>query len=194
MSDRSMLPTGDLLYIDLGIVVNRCHDIDELIIDEMMESNLIRHQRGNDFNLAHKNAKVRYWIGADVGCSECSDALWEYLSYYEGDRERYSDDDGDSMDWELMQSDLDNDNGPIIYAFHGDRSSKTQCSNCNKEFFYANLKDHMVHADGEGNNISPLRGYPRSPVGRSDTIVHGYLCHPCMEWFRSSLIDGRIVK
>ena len=81
-----MIPTGDLLYIDLGIVVNRGG---ELIVEEMMESNLIRHQRGNDFNLAHKNAKVRYWIGADVGCSECSEILVDFLSYYPDDRERY---------------------------------------------------------------------------------------------------------
>jgi len=127
MADRSMIPTGDLLYIDLGIVVNRCYD-DELIIDEMMESNLIRHQRGNDFILAHKNAKVRYWIGADVGCSECSEMLVDFLHYYPEDRETYVDDDGD-FDWELMQSDLENGTGMIQYAFEGDRSSKTRCAN-----------------------------------------------------------------
>ena len=94
--DRSMIPTGDLFYIDLGIVVNRGG---ELVVEEMEESQLIRHQRNNDFNLAQKDAKVRYWIGADVGCPECSETLWDYLSYYPDDRERYVDDDGD-FDWE----------------------------------------------------------------------------------------------
>lgn len=192
MADRSMIPTGDLLYIDLGIVVNRCYD-DELIIDEMMESNLIRHQRGNDFILAHKNAKVRYWIGADVGCSECSEMLVDFLHYYPEDRETYVDDDGD-FDWELMQSDLENGTGMIQYAFEGDRSSKTRCANCEQEFFYRNLLEHMIHADGEGNGIRPIRGYPKSPGGRGDVIVHGFLCHPCMEWFKESLVKGRIVK
>jgi len=188
--DRSMIPTGDLFYIDLGIVVNRGG---ELVVEEMEESNLIRHQRGNDFNLSHKDARVRYWIGADVGCPECSDVLFDYLSYYPEDRERYVDEDGD-FDWELMQSDLENDNGMIGYAFQGDRGSKTDCANCEQEFFYTNLMDHMIHADGGGNEISPLRGYPRAPVGRSDTIVHGFLCDPCMEWFKSTLVKGRIVK
>lgn len=193
MSDRSIIPTGDLIYIDLGIVVNRCYDDEELVIDEMMESNLIRHQRSNDFNLSHKDAKVRYWIGVDIGCSECSEALWDYLSYYPEDRQKYVDDDGD-MDWEHIASDLDNDTGMIYYAFEGDRGSKTQCANCEEEFFYTNLMKHMIHADGEGNRLSPIRGYPKAPVGESDFIAHGYLCDPCMEWFKKSLVEGRIVK
>ena len=191
-----MIPTGDLHYIDLGIVVNRCYG-DELIIDEMEESQLIRHQRGNDFNLAQKDAKVRYWIGADVGCSECSETLWEYLSYYEGERERYLDDDGESIDWELMQSDLENDTGMIGYAFQGDRGSSARCANCAEGFFYTNLMGHMIHADGGGHEISPIRGVPRShfvPAGRRDVVVHGFLCDPCMEWFKSTLVEGRIVK
>ena len=188
-----MIPTGDLFYIDLGIVVNRCHD-DELIVEEFTESNLISHQRQNDFNLSYKDAKVRYWIGADVGCSECNEALLDFLSYYPDDRERYVDDDGD-FDWELLQSDLENDNGMIGYAFEGDRSSTTQCANCEEEFFYRNLMEHMIHADGEGNEIRPIHGFPKTSVGRrSDVIVHGFLCYPCMEWFRSSLVDGRIIK
>ena len=162
-----------------------------------MESKLIRHQRGNDFVLQHKGAKVRYWIGADVGCSECSEAILNYLSYYPEDRERYVDDDGD-MDWELMQSDLENDSGMIRYAFEGDRGSKTRCANCEEEFFYTNLLDHMVHADGEGNEISSMS--PFAPVGAGllptpkDVVVHGFLCDPCMEWFKSTLVEGRIVK
>lgn len=193
MSDRSMIPTGDLFYIDLGIVVNRGG---ELVVEEMEESQLISHQRQNDFNLAQKDAKVRYWIGADVGCSECNETLVDYLSYYPEDRERYVDDDGD-FDWELMQSDLENDTGMIGYAFQGDRGSKTRCANCAEEFFYTNLMEHMIHADGEGNEISPIRGVPRSqfvPAGRRDVVVHGHLCHPCMDWFKSTLVKGRIVK
>lgn len=193
MSDRSMIPTGDLIYIDPSYCINRRFDTSMIEIEEMAESNLIRHQRSNDFNLAHKNAKVRYWIGADVGCPECSEALWDYLSYYPEDRQKYVDDDGD-MDWEHIASDLDNDTGMIGYAFEGYRGSKTQCANCEEEFFYTNLLDHMIHADGEGNEIRPIRGFPKATVGRGDVVVHGFLCDPCMEWFKSTLVEGRIVK
>ncbi len=193
MSDRSMIPTGDLIYIDPSYCINRRFDTFMIATEEMVESNLIRHQRSNDFNLAHKNAKVRYWIGTDVGCPECSEAVWDYLSYYPEDRQKYEDDDGD-VDWELMQSDLDNDTSMISYAFQGDRGSKTRCANCEEEFFYINLMDHIIHADGEGNELSPIRGYPKAPVGESAFIAHGYLCNPCMEWFKKSLVEGRIVK
>ena len=194
MSDRSMIPTGDLLYIDQGYCINRRFDTFMIVTEEMAESNLIRHQRSNDFNLAHKNAIVRYGIsGADVGCSECNDMLFDFLHYYPEDRERYVDDEGD-IDWELMQSDLEDDTSMIRYAFEGDRSSMTTCANCEQEFFYRNLLDHIVHADGEGNEISPIRGFPKSPAGRNDVIVHGFLCDPCMEWFKESLVEGRIVK
>lgn len=193
MSDRSSIPTGDLIYIDQGYCINRRFDTSMIVTEEMMESNLIRHQRGNDFVLQHKDAKVRYWIGADVGCSECSEALLNYLSYYPEDREIYIDDDG-NIDWELMQSDLENASGMIRYAFEGDRGSKTRCANCEEEFFYTNLLDHMIHADGEGNEIRPIRGFPKATVGRGDVVVHGFLCDPCMEWFKSTLVEGRIVK
>jgi len=39
-----------------------------------------------------------------------------------------------------------------------------------------------------------MRGFPKSPAGRHDVVVHGFLCDPCMEWFKSTLVEGRIVK
>ena len=197
-----MLPTGDYHTIWLWFLINRTGD--EIEISEWEDSPLMDHQAQVNANLKSRGSSgtdrrgdteiVRYYPGVDIACNTCHESVFDYLSYCEEyDRDKYTDDDGDA-DWEMLQSDLDNRTGMVSYAFEGDRGSKTECDNCGEDFFYRNLLDHIIHAHAGGHEIRSINQSKRTPAGfiRQDTIVHGHLCHDCMEWFKGASVDGTI--
>jgi hypothetical protein len=189
MTDRSRLPTGDYYTIYLWFLINRTGD--EIEISECEDSHLMDHQWWVNADLKSRGSTdpeiVRYYPGVDIACSTCHEIVFDYLSYCEEyDRDKYTDDDGDT-EWEMLQSDLNNREGMVSYAFDGDRGSKTECDNCGEDFFYSTLLDHTIHADAGGHGI---RSFDQSR--RNDSIVHGHLCHDCMDWFKGASTDGTI--
>ena len=187
--DRSRIATGDYTTIWLWFLINRMGD--EIEIGEWDDSSLMYHQWQVNADLKSRDStdsqRVYYYPGVDLACNTCHESVFDYLSYCDDvDRDKYTDDDGDT-EWEMLQSDLNKRTGIIQYAFEGDRGSKTECDNCGEEFFYRTLLDHIIHAEAGGHGIRSI-DQSRS----KDSIVHGHLCHDCMDWFKGASTGGTI--
>lgn len=182
--DRSRIPTGDWIRAETTSVINRLDDSIEA--PEIMDSHLVQHQ---EICLARGGSLAEhlfYYPGVDVGCHHCSYKIRDYLFHYPEDRAPYEDDDG-HLDWELIQSELDTGDGVVSYTFYTDRSESLTCDNCRDRFRVVDERDALYHANAGGATIPTIR------TGTRDSEdLHGHLCGPCMEWFKSSLQKGRI--
>lgn len=186
MSDRSRFGTGYFLGIELTTTINLLGR--DLEYEETEPSGLIKHQRMCLARGGPLAENLFYYPGVDVGCGHCSDQIWSYLSYHPEDREPYLDDEGE-IDWEAIQSELETGGGMATYAFHTDRGESLTCDNCRNRFRVVDERVSLYHANAGGATIPPA-----VPGGRDSEDLHGHLCDPCMEWFRSRLVAGRIVK
>jgi len=182
--DRSRIPTGWLMDAETTSVINRRDDL--IQAPEMIDSYLVQHQQTCLARGGPLAEHLFYYLGVDVGCSHCSDQVWDYLSYDPEERELYEDDDGE-LDWEVIQSDLEKGNGIVPYAFSTDRSENLTCDNCRVRFHVVDERDALYHANAGGSIIPAV-----NPRREDSEEIHGHLCGPCREWFKSSLHKGRI--